>query len=161
MRHRRKTTKLQRPSAHRKALLSNLTCSLIEHGSIRTTLAKAKALRPVAEKMVTLGKTGSIHARRRASAFLGKKTAVKKLFEEVAPASASRQGGYTRITRIGQRQSDAAPMALISWVDMVIAKAPESTQTVEKEPAPEKKPAAKKKTAKKKTAAPEEEASES
>jgi large subunit ribosomal protein L17 len=123
MRHRRKTVKLQRTSAHRKALLSNLTCSLIEHGRIRTTVAKAKALRPVAEKMVTHGKTGTLHARRLAAAFLGDKSAVKKLFDAVAPAAAGRKGGYTRITRIGARASDSAPMAHIEWVDAVLVSA--------------------------------------
>ncbi|WP_018969556.1 50S ribosomal protein L17 [Rubritalea marina] len=117
MRKRRKTVKLQRDAAHRRSLLSNLTCSLIEHGKIRTTLAKAKALRPVAEKMVTLGKRGDLHARRQAVAFLQQKDAVKALFEEIAPAAADRQGGYCRIIKLGARQSDSAPMALIEWVD--------------------------------------------
>ncbi len=117
MRKRRKTVKLQRDAAHRRSLLANLTCSLIEHGKIRTTLAKAKALRPVAEKMVTLGKRGDLHARRQAIAFLQQKDAVKALFEEIAPAAADRQGGYCRIIKLGARQSDSAPMALIEWVD--------------------------------------------
>ena len=81
MRHRRKTVKLQRDAAHRRSLLANLTCSLIQHGRIRTTLAKAKALRPVAEKMVTLGKRGDVHARRQAVAFLRHKDVVKTLFD--------------------------------------------------------------------------------
>ena len=117
MRKRRKTVKLQRDAAHRRSLLANLTCSLIKHGKIRTTLAKAKALRPVAEKMVTLGKRGDLHARRQAIAFLQQKDAVKALFEEIAPAAADRQGGYCRIIKLGVRQSDSAPMALIEWVD--------------------------------------------
>lgn len=117
MRHRRKTVKLQRTADHRRALLANLACSLIEHGRIRTTVAKAKALRPVAEKMVTLGKRGDLHARRQALAFLRQKEQVKKLFAEVAPASAGRNGGYCRITKLGVRSSDAAPMAYIEWVD--------------------------------------------
>lgn len=121
MRHRKKTVKLQRDSAHRKSLLANLTCSLIEHGRIRTTLAKAKALRPVAEKMVTLGKRGDLHARRQAIAFLKQKHIVKSLFEEIAPASADRQGGYCRITKLGQRHTDSAPMAIIEWVDIQAA----------------------------------------
>ena len=130
MRHRRKTTKLQRNSSQRRALLSNLTCSLIKHGRIETTVAKAKALRPVAERMVTLGKVGSIHSRRRAAAFLANKDAVKRLFEAVAPAAADRKGGYTRITRIGLRNSDSAPMAHIEWVDAVAAQAkPEPKET--------------------------------
>jgi large subunit ribosomal protein L17 len=117
MRKRRKTVKLQRDAAHRRSLLANLTCSLIQHGKIRTTLAKAKALRPVAEKMVTLGKRGDLHARRQAVAFLQQKDAVKALFETIAPAAADRQGGYCRITKLGARTSDSAPMAIIEWVD--------------------------------------------
>ncbi len=121
MRHQKKRHKLQRKSGHRRCLLANLACSLIEHRQIRTTLAKAKALRPVAEKMVTLGKRETIHARRQAYAFLRQKGAVKKLFEEIAPASKDRQGGYTRITKLGARQSDSAPMAFISWVDLPVS----------------------------------------
>jgi large subunit ribosomal protein L17 len=117
MRKRRKTVKLQRDAAHRRSLLANLTCSLIQHGKIRTTLAKAIALRPVAEKMVTLGKRGDLHARRQAVAFLQQKDAVKALFETIAPAAADRQGGYCRITKLGARTSDSAPMAIIEWVD--------------------------------------------
>lgn len=124
MRHRKKTLKLSRSTGHRKAMLANMACSLIEHRQIRTTLAKAKALRPFADKLVTLGKTGSIHARRRADAILGStqlsKLSVKRLFAEIAPASADRPGGYTRITKLGQRMSDAAPMAYISWVDYAV-----------------------------------------
>lgn len=117
MRHRRNTTKLKRTAAHRRSLLANLACSLIEHGSIRTTLAKAKALRPVAEKMIGLGKRGDLHAIRQAVAFLRQKDTVKKLFNEVAPLSKDRQGGYCRITKLGARMTDSAPMAVIEWVD--------------------------------------------
>jgi large subunit ribosomal protein L17 len=117
MRHRRNTTKLKRTASHRRSLLANLACSLIEHGSIRTTLAKAKALRPVAEKMIGLGKRGDLHARRQAVAFLRQKDIAKKLFEEVAPLSKDRQGGYCRITKLGARMTDSAPMAVIEWVD--------------------------------------------
>ncbi len=118
MRHRKKTVKLQRDTAHRRSLLANLACSLIEHGRIRTTLAKAKALRPVAEKMVTLAKRGDLHARRQAIAFLRQKENVKKLFGEVGPASKDRQGGYCRITKLGARVSDSEPMAYIEWTDI-------------------------------------------
>ena len=118
MRHRKKTVKLQRDAAHRRSLLANLTCSLIEHGRIRTTLAKAKALRPVAEKMVTLAKRGDLHARRQTISFLRQKDPVKKLFAEIAPASKDRQGGYCRITKLGVRASDSAPMAYIEWTDI-------------------------------------------
>src|SRR5438552_6911016 len=117
MRHRKKTIKLGRTAEHRKALLANQVCSLIEHQRIKTTLAKAKAVRPLAEKMVTLGKNGSLHARRTALAVLRQKGAVKKLFEDIAPRSVSRNGGYTRIVKLGARRSDAAPVAFIEWVD--------------------------------------------
>ena len=117
MRHQKKTVKLGRTAEHRKALLANQVCSLIEHQRIKTTLAKAKAVRPLAEKMVTLGKKGSLHARRTALAVLRQKDAVKKLFDDIAPRSAERNGGYTRIIRLGVRKSDAAKVALLEWVD--------------------------------------------
>jgi large subunit ribosomal protein L17 len=131
MRHQKSTVRLGRKAEHRKALLANQVCNLIEHRRIKTTLAKAKAVRPLAERMVTLGKNGSIHARRTAVAMLRHKDAVKKLFDEIAPASSERNGGYTRIIRLGQRLSDSAFMALIEWVDSPI--------TVEEKPAEEKK----------------------
>jgi large subunit ribosomal protein L17 len=117
MRHQKKTLKLGLTAAHRKALLANQVCSLIEHQRIKTTLAKAKAVRPLAEKMVTLGKKGSLHARRTALAVLRQKGAVKKLFDDIAPRSADRNGGYTRIVKLGARKSDSAPVAFIEWVD--------------------------------------------
>jgi len=120
MRHRRKTIKLGRSTAHRDSLLANQVVSLIEHSRIKTTLAKAKAVRPFAEKMVTLGKRGDLHARRTAASYLKQKDAVKKLFAEVAPRAATRNGGYTRIIKLGPRQSDSAPMAFIEWVDMAV-----------------------------------------
>ena len=122
MRNRNKTSQLKRTASHRRALLANMACSLIEHGAIRTTLGKAKALRPVAEKMVTLGKKGDLHARRQAVAFLRHKDVVKQLFDVVAPAAADREGGYCRITKLGPRLTDAAPMAIIEFVDRVIEK---------------------------------------
>jgi len=128
MRHQKKTVKLGRTAEHRKALLANQVCSLIEHQRIKTTLAKAKAARPLAEKMVTLGKNGSLHARRTALAVLRQKDAVKKLFDDIAPRSATRNGGYTRIIKLGQRKSDAAAVAFLEWVDVaevVEEKAPE------------------------------------
>src|SRR5437867_13434799 len=131
MRHRKRTIKLGRTAEHRKALLANQICSLIEHQRIQTTLAKAKAVRPLAEKMVTLGKNGSIHARRTALAVLRQKDAVKKLFDDIAQRSAERNGGYTRIVKLGQRKSDSAAMAFIEWVDMA--------EVVEEKPAEEKK----------------------
>ena len=117
MRHQKKTVKLGRKAEHRKALLANQVCSLIEHERIKTTLAKAKAVRPLAERMVTLGKNGSLHARRTALAVLRQKNAVKKLFENIAPRSADRLGGYTRIVKLGPRKSDSAPVAFLEWVD--------------------------------------------
>jgi large subunit ribosomal protein L17 len=117
MRHQKKTLKLGLTAAHRKALLANQVCSLIEHQRIKTTLAKAKAVRPLAEKMVTLGKKGSLHARRTALAVLRQKSAVTKLFDDIAPRSADRNGGYTRIVKLGARKSDSAPVAFIEWVD--------------------------------------------
>jgi large subunit ribosomal protein L17 len=131
MRHQKKTVKLGRTADHRKALLANQVCSLIEHQRIKTTLAKAKAVRPLAERMVTLGKNGSIHARRTALATLRQKNAVKKLFDDIAPRSAERNGGYTRIVKLGQRKSDSASMAFIEWVDMA--------EVVEEKPSEEKK----------------------
>ena len=118
MRHQKKTIKLGRTAEHRKALLANQVCSLIEHQRIKTTLAKAKAVRPLAERMVTLGKNGSLHARRTALATLRQRNAVKKLFDDIAPRSAERNGGYTRIVKLGYRRSDSACMAFIEWVDM-------------------------------------------
>lgn len=152
MRHRRNTTKLKRTASHRRSLLANLAGSLIEHGRIKTTLGKAKALRPVAEKLVTLAKKDDLHARRQAIAFLYEKDLVKKLFAEVGPAAKDRQGGYTRITKLGVRPTDAAPMAIIEWVDQV-EKAEEVTAEVVAEEAPAPKA---KKTAKKKAEAAEE-----
>jgi large subunit ribosomal protein L17 len=161
MRHRSKTAKLKRSASHRKALLSNLACNLIEHGRIKTTLGKAKALRPVAEKLVTLAKRDDLHSRRLAIAYLHQKDTVKKLFSEVAPASKDRQGGYCRITKLGVRMTDSAPMAIIEWVDRVVeteaaAAAPAAEAVVEV--AAEEKPA--KKAAKKKAAKADEPAAE-
>ena len=101
MRHQKKTIKLGRTADHRRALLANQVCALIQHQRIKTTLAKAKAVRPLAERMVTLGKNGSIHARRRALAVLRQKSVVKKLFDDIAQRSAERNGGYTRIVKLG------------------------------------------------------------
>src|ERR1041384_3008195 len=131
MRHQKKTIKLGRTADHRRALLANQVCALIEHQRIKTTLAKAKAVRPLAERMVTLGKNGSIHARRRALAVLRQKNAVKKLFDDIAQRSAERNGGYTRIVKLGARKSDSARMAFIEWVDV--------EHVVEEKPKKEKK----------------------
>jgi large subunit ribosomal protein L17 len=147
MRHGRKTIKLQRRQDHRDALLANLVVSLITHEQIKTTLAKAKAVRPFAEKMVTLGKRGDLHARRTALGYLHSKPAVSKLFSDIAPASAGRKGGYTRITKLGQRLTDSAPMAFIEWVDRAAAAdaepeaAPAADEAKPKKAAPKKKAA--------------------
>lgn len=121
MRHRTKTVKLGRKSQHRDAMLANMAGSLILHNRIKTTLPKAKALRPIVEKLVTLGKKGGLHQRRLALArLLGNEDVVKKLFGEIAPRFKDRSGGYTRILKTGPRRSDAASMALIEWVDFLI-----------------------------------------
>lgn len=123
MRHRKKTVKLGRTSAHRNELLANLTCALIENKRIRTTLPKARAARVLAEKMVTLGKQGTLAARRNAISKLHNKDAVKELFDVVAPSFAERNGGYTRILKLGRRISDSSEMVLLEWVDGAVAAA--------------------------------------
>ena len=117
MRHQRAGRKLGRDSAHRKALYANLTASLIEHGRIKTTVAKAKEVRPVAEEMITLGRRGDVPARRQALKFLRSQDVVHNLFAEVAPRFAERPGGYTRIVKLGQRYGDAAEMVYLELVD--------------------------------------------
>lgn len=134
MRHAKLTVKLGRKAEHRNLLLANQVCSLIQHNRIKTTLAKAKAVRPLAEKMITLGKRGDLHARRVALSVLGQKDVVRKLFAEVAPRAGSRQGGYARIVKLGPRPSDSAPMAYLEWVDQ-----PQPEQKVETEKPAEKK----------------------
>ena len=119
MRHHRAGKKLGRDSAHRKALYSNLAGALIEHGRIKTTEAKAKAVRPVAEKMITLGRRGDLAARRQAIAYLRSQDVVHKLFSDVGPRFADRPGGYSRIVKLGPRPGDAAPMAYLELVDYV------------------------------------------
>ena len=151
MRHQKKTVKLGRTAEHRKALLANQVCSLIEHQRIRTTLAKAKAVRPLAEKMVTLGKKGSIHARRTAFAVLRQKDAVKKLFDEIAPRTADRNGGYTRIVKLGQRKSDSAPVAYLEWVDAAMLIDQEIDEAAEKKARKSKKEGEQSSGAEKKT----------
>ena len=111
MRHHRSGKKLGRDSAHRKALYANLACALVEHGRIKTTVTKAKAVKPFAEQMITLGKRGDLAARRQAISELRSQDTVRLLFDDVAPRFADRAGGYTRIVKIGPRQGDAARMA--------------------------------------------------
>lgn len=117
MRHLKRTAKLGRTSEHRNAMLANLVCSLIKHKRITTTLAKAKAARSVAEKLVTLGKNGTNHDRRLAVARLHQEDAAKILFKEIAPVYKDRNGGYTRIVKMEQRIGDAAQRAILEWVD--------------------------------------------
>ena len=119
MRHRKKTVKLGRTSAHRNELLSNLVCGLIEHRRIKTTLAKAKAARVLAEKMITLGKKGTLASRRQAIATLKQERLVRVLFDEIAPGFKDRSGGYTRILKLGRRISDSSQMALLEWVEVI------------------------------------------
>src|SRR5512134_1105254 len=118
MRHLKRTAKLGRTFEHRNAMLANLVCSLIKHKRVQTTLAKAKAARSVAEKMVTLGKNGSVHDRRLAVARLHNEDAAKILFQNLAPIFKSRSGGYSHIVRLNQRQGDAAELAILEWVEM-------------------------------------------
>ena len=124
MRHLKRTAKLGRTSEHRNAMLANLVCSLITHKRVTTTLAKAKAARSVAEKMVTLGKQGTIHHRRLAVARLHQEDAAKILFKEIAPAFKDRNGGYTRIIKMNQRIGDSAQRAILEWVSEIITETP-------------------------------------
>jgi large subunit ribosomal protein L17 len=124
MRHRRSGRKLGRDAAHRKALYANLTSALIEHGRIRTTVAKAKEVRPIAEQMITLGRRGDLASRRRAIGYLRSHEIVHKLFAEVAPRFADRPGGYSRIVKLGPRQGDGAEMVYLEFVDHVPEAAP-------------------------------------
>lgn len=117
MRHRLGQRKLNRTSSHRKAMLANMAAALIKHEQIKTTLPKAKTLRPFAEKLITLGKRGDLHARRQAFAILRDEAMVSKLFDAIAERYKSRAGGYTRIVKAGFRFGDAAPVAVIELVD--------------------------------------------
>lgn len=158
MRHLKHTAKLGRTSEHRNAMLANLVCSLIKHKRVTTTLAKAKAARPVAEKMVTLGKRGTIQARRLVNARLRthgptiqlakeerrkwrqNEDVLRILFEEIAPAFKERNGGYTRIVKMDQRPGDAAERAILEWVDYAPTAPTEVGAAEEAQPA-EAKPA--------------------
>jgi large subunit ribosomal protein L17 len=155
MRHLKRTAKLGRTGQHRNRMLANLVCSLIKHRRVTTTLAKAKAARSVAEKMITLGKGGTLHQRRLASARLHQdEDAIKILFNEIAPTQKERRGGYTRIIRLGQRQGDAAQLAILEFVDVPVPETPAETATEAKS---ESKPAeapAETKEEKKEAAAP-------
>ena len=128
MRHRVDTFKIGRSGAHRRAMLANMVSSLFEHGRIETTIVKAKAAASFAERLITLGKKGDIHHRRLAFSRLRNKEAVKTLFDEIAPAYTDRQGGYTRIFKLGKRRGDAAETCILMLVEAgpVAAKAEEA-----------------------------------
>ena len=136
MRHRKHTFKIGRSGAHRKALLANQVCSLITEGSIKTTVVKAKETRRFADRMVTLGKKGDLHHRRLAIAKLRNKDAVAQLFSEVAPKFSNRDGGYTRIIRLGNRIGDAAEMCILQWVEEENSPKPSKKQAASKAEAP-------------------------
>ncbi|WP_350494263.1 50S ribosomal protein L17 [Thermoanaerobacterium sp. R66] len=108
--------KLGRPHDQRRAMLRNLTTSFLNYGRIQTTEARAKEVRSIAEKMITLGKRGDLHARRQALAYLTDETVVKKLFDEIAPKYSERNGGYTRILKLGPRRGDAAPLVILELI---------------------------------------------
>jgi large subunit ribosomal protein L17 len=156
MRHLKRTAKLGRQFEHRNAMLANLVCSLIKHKRVTTTLAKAKAARSVAEKMMTLGKSGSLHSRRLAAgrlrqhsrshfkgtpkrkgatartAWRENEDVVHILFDQLAPLFKERSGGYTRIIKLSERQGDAAQRAILEWVELPVAAVPEPAKTDEK-----------------------------
>ena len=139
MRHRVKGRKLGRSPAHRKALFRNQLASLVKEERIKTTLPKAKELRPIAEKVVTQGKRDTLHARRQVNRWLPERDLVKKVFDDIAPRFQERPGGYTRIIKLGPRQGDGAEMAVIEFVE-----------TGESEPEPDKKKGKKKEKKEKK-----------
>lgn len=132
MRHRKGGFKLGRNTSHRRALLRNLVTSVILHDKVHTTVTKAKAVRPIVEKMITLGKNGSVHARRQALAYLMGPEAVDHLFATVAPRYTSRPGGYSRIIRTGVRKGDASEMAFIELLDSEQAQADKAAKIEEK-----------------------------
>ncbi len=156
------TRKLGRPTAHRVAMLRGMVTLLLENGQIETTLARAKEVRSMAEKMITLGKKNTLASRRAALAYITKESVVTKLFTEIAPSYADRNGGYTRILKLGNRRGDAAEMAIVALVkdEKAVETAPattateapkaEATEAAPAEKAPAKKPAAKKSTTTKK-----------
>ena len=135
MRHHKAGKKLGRDSAHRKALYANLAGALIEYGRIRTTEAKAKAVKPIAEQMITLGRRGGVHNYRQALAFLRSQNVVHTLFNEVGPRFADRDGGYSRIVKLGPRAGDAADMVYLELVDYVPPRTVEAPARREREPA--------------------------
>ena len=135
MRHGNSNRKLNRTHEHRKAMFANMVCSLIEHEQIQTTLPKAKELKKIVDKYITLGKKGSLHSRRQAISRLKQNSAVIKLFETLAPRYKERNGGYTRVLKAGFRYGDSAPLAVIEFVDRDVsakgAKDKELQETIE------------------------------
>jgi large subunit ribosomal protein L17 len=127
MRHRRRGPKLNRDSAHRKSMAANMAVALLEHGRIQTTEAKARLARQTAERAITLGKQGTLHARRQAIALLRNKPITYRLFDDIAPVFKDVPGGYTRVTKLGPRQGDAAPMVLLELSREVPAASTTST----------------------------------
>jgi large subunit ribosomal protein L17 len=157
MRHAKRRIKLGMKSQHRRATMANMVCSLIKFSRITTTVARAKVARRYADKMITLAKKGTIHHRRQATAFLGQKDMVQKLFTDLGKQHSDRQGGYTRIVRVGQRGGDAAEMAILEWTGTVSAapapeagKKAEETKPTTEETGKKEAPAKKKKVAAKK-----------
>jgi len=136
MRHQVKRGMLRRNTAHRRALLRNLVTSFLERERMRTTLAKARAARPIAEKMITLAKRGTLHARRQALAYLTKEEAVKKLFDDIGPRFTERPGGYTRIVKLDKRAGDGASMAMLELVGTEFKKKAKKKAKDAKKPAP-------------------------
>jgi large subunit ribosomal protein L17 len=144
MRHRNAHRKLSRNTSHRRALLRNLVTDFLDHGRLMTTLPKAKEIRPLAEKMITLGKRDSLHARRQVQSYLLREAVAKKLFDTVAPKFANRPGGYSRIIKLGNRKGDGADMAIIELLGSEL-----EVKKAERAAAAEKKAATKKKDDKK------------
>jgi large subunit ribosomal protein L17 len=150
MRHRKAGRKLGRTSSHLKAMLRNLVTSFLEYEKIETTDAKAKELRKLSEKMITLGKRGDLHARRQALSVIMSKKVVKKLFEVIAPRFQNRNGGYTRIMKVGRRLGDNAPLSIIELIPEVQTKSEKKKKSQEKKGKPERKKTAKTQPATKK-----------
>jgi large subunit ribosomal protein L17 len=139
MRHLRSGSKLGKQPAHRRAVLRNLVTNLIEHGRIHTTILRAKATRPIAEKMITLGKRDSLHARRQAASYLMTPSATQKLFSDLAPRFADRPGGYTRIIRTGWRIGDGAELAILEFIGSELKKKDKKPRRGAEKEAPEEK----------------------
>jgi large subunit ribosomal protein L17 len=135
MRHRNANRKLSRNMSHRRALLRNLVTDFLDHGRLMTTLPKAKEVRPLAEKMITLGKRDSLHARRQVQAYVLREAIAKKVFDTIAPRFADRNGGYSRIIKLGNRQGDGADLAIIELLgsELEVKKAERAAQASEKE----------------------------